>query len=74
MTTSEGLPVKMKISEEITVSIPTFNIGKGKQYVKCLEDFKFILHKKGLHAKYHQYEESRDACQAEFDLHKTGKP
>ncbi len=47
---------------------------QGKQYVKFLEDFESILHKKGLRTMYKKYKASQDVRQAEFDLYKMGKP
>ena len=64
----------MKISKELTVSVLTFNGGTGEQYVKPLEDFELILHKKGLCAMYKKYEANQDVHQTDFDLHKLGKP
>ncbi len=43
-STPKGLPVKMKISKELNVSILAFNGGTGEQYVKLIEDFKSIVH------------------------------
>ncbi len=42
--------------------------------MKLLEVFESILHKKGLHTMYKKYKANQDVYQAEFDLHKSGKP
>ncbi len=51
----KGLPVKIKIRKELTVSNPMFNRGMGIQYAKLLEEFESVLHKKVLCDKYYLY-------------------
>ncbi len=65
----EGLPVNIKISEALIVSHNTFHGDTGEQYIKLMEDFKSIVHKKGLWALFQKLDVNRKACQAELDLH-----
>ncbi len=64
----------MKISKELTVSILIFNGGTGEQYVKLLEDFKSIMHKKVLCTIYKKVDANQNACQAEFEMYLLGNP
>ncbi len=68
------MPVKIKTSEELIVSHHTFHVGTGEQYIKILEDFKSIVHKKGLRALFQKLDANRKACQVELDLHRDTNP
>ena len=54
--TPKGSPVKLKISKELTISIPMFNVDTEEQYMKLLEDFESVIHKKGFCTKFCIYE------------------
>ncbi len=70
----KGLPVKIKISKELIVSHHTFHGGTGEQYIKLLDEFESIVHKKGLCTLFQKLNKNRKACQAELDLHRDTKP
>ncbi len=69
----EGLPVKIKISKDLSVIYHTFHGGTGEQYSELLEDFESIVHRKGLCELYENCTTNRNAHQAELDLHLSTK-
>ncbi len=69
----EGSPVKIKISDELTVFHLTFNGGTGEQYIKLLEDFESLVHKKVLRTIFKKLNANKILCQAVFDMHLLAK-
>ena len=70
----KGLPVKSKIRKELIISYHTFHRGTGEQYIKLLEDFESIVHKKGLRTIFQKLDANRIARQADLDLHLGTRP
>ncbi len=73
-STPKCLPVKIKNSKELIVSHHTFHRGTGEKYIKLLENFKSIVHKKVLHTLFQKLDTNHKARQTELDLHRDTNP